>query len=184
MNSTDTTSTCLRIVQALMESYSTLTTKRMTQHLAIDFSYRVLPYSLCMPRLGRAEFSLHAEDIFGLFDEFRMVPIDTWEDKTRDTVIVHAFMEGILKKGGEEWRNECMLIVRLSEDGTEVLEMQEFVDSAKAMELGKKHGAKFPGMPFASEGLGWSWTTMIFGCLAVGTLFGAAGRVFRPRYPF
>lgn len=68
-----------------------------------------------------------------------MRPKAIFEDQAQNTVVVHARMEGILKDSNEDWLNECVMTIRLSEDGTEVVKVTEFVDSAKAIEMRKKH---------------------------------------------
>lgn len=66
-----------------------------------------------------------------------------------NTVIAHCKMGGkvngvsekgkILVDGGiTEWWTECVLFVRLSEDGRRIIEIREFVDSKKAEELQKR----------------------------------------------
>lgn len=63
-----------------------------------------------------------------------MVPETIYEDEAQGVVIIHARMEGLLKSGGGR-ENECVLLVRLSGDGKEVVEIREFVDSVKAVEM-------------------------------------------------
>lgn len=68
-----------------------------------------------------------------------MRPKAMFEDRGQNVVVVHARMEGKLKASNEEWLNECVMMVSLSEDGAQVVKVEEFVDSAKAVEMRKKH---------------------------------------------
>ena len=70
-----------------------------------------------------------------------MVPQQIFEDEHSNAVIVYAKMVGELKGLGP-WENECVIVLRMSEDGTEVVEQTEFVDSAKANELREKMARK------------------------------------------
>lgn len=137
----DLSATRLRTIHALLEGYSSLSVPQLVEHLAPDFSHFVLPSRLGMSARDRESFSLHAAGIFAVFDEFRMVPETMYEDEKKGVVVIHARMEGRLKNHlrGGEWRNECVMIVRLSKDGRQVERIQEFVDSAKAVEMREKH---------------------------------------------
>jgi hypothetical protein len=90
--------------------------------------------------------------IFSLFDNFSMIPQGNGEGESvhfsRDTntVVAHCKMGGkvngdsdkgrlLIEAGYDEWWTECVLSVRLSEDGLRVEEVREFVDSKKAQEL-------------------------------------------------
>lgn len=136
-------------VNALLDGYSSLSVTQLLKPLAASFRYQVLPESLQIERCNRDTFAVKAKGIFAIFDWFRMVPQSIMEDVTRSMVVVHAYMEGNLKGGSGPWRNECILIIQLSEDGTEVVEIQEFVDSVKAREMHRNHAPKH----FGGEGL-------------------------------
>jgi hypothetical protein len=63
-------------------------------------------------------------------------------------VIAHCKMGGKVdvesemgtKLGLSEWWTECVLFVRMSEDGKRIVELNEFVNSAKADELQRRLG--------------------------------------------
>ena len=44
----------------------------------------------------------------------------------------------LIEQGLPEWWTECVLFVKISADGKRVVEVREFVDSAKAEELRKR----------------------------------------------
>lgn len=71
-----------------------------------------------------------------------MNPKAIFDDQGQNAVVVHARMEGVLKGSNEEWLNECVMIIAFSQDGTEVVKVTEFVDSAKAVEMRKKHAPR------------------------------------------
>lgn len=132
-------SQCIVTTEALLDGYSSLNVDRLTAPLSRDFSHQVLPESLGMPTRNAKQFAEHAAQIFSVFNEFRMRPRAMFEDQEQNVVVVHARMEGKLKASNEEWLNECVMMVSLSDDGKEVVKVEEFVDSAKAVEMRKKH---------------------------------------------
>jgi hypothetical protein len=93
--------------------------------------------------------------IFSLFNSFSMIPQanSTGENvhfcpKT-NTVVAHCKMGGrvngenekgrqLVEAGYEEWWTECVLFVKMSQDGTRIEEVREFVDSKKAEELQRR----------------------------------------------
>ncbi|KAK0744439.1 hypothetical protein B0T21DRAFT_357818 [Apiosordaria backusii] len=131
-------STRLRTIQTFLDGYSSLSVDKMTERLSKDFTHHVLPASLDMPLRNRDEFAHHAGEIFSIFESFHMVPLTMFEDDKQNMVVINARMEGTLKNGAE-WINECVMMVRLSRDGQQVVAIEEFVDSFKAMEMKKRH---------------------------------------------
>ncbi|RYP61686.1 hypothetical protein DL771_010037 [Monosporascus sp. 5C6A] len=132
-------STRISTVNALLDGYGSLSVTQLLEPLSANFRHRVLPESLQMEECDKESFAKKAEGIFGIFAEFRMIPQSIAEDAKRGVVIVHAHMDGKFKIGSGKWKNECVMIIQLSPDGTKVLEIQEFVDSAKALEMRTKH---------------------------------------------
>ncbi|KAF2138893.1 uncharacterized protein K452DRAFT_290538 [Aplosporella prunicola CBS 121167] len=135
-------STRLNTVYTLLDGYGSLSVSTLIAPLAANFKHSVLPESLGMATRGREAFEQHAAGIFSVFESFAMVPNAIFEDTQKNAVIINAKMEGVMK-GGREWANECVMIVQLSEDQREVIEVTEFVDSAKALEMRKN--VKPPG---------------------------------------
>lgn len=129
----------IRTTEALLDGYSSLNIDELMAPLSSDFSHQVLPESLGMPVRNANQFAEHAAKIISVFSQFRMSPKAIFEDQEQNAVVVHARMEGTLKGSKGEWLNECVMIICLSEDGTRVVQIKEFVDSAKAVEMRKKH---------------------------------------------
>lgn len=90
--------------------------------------------------------------IFSLFENFEMTPQPNGKDdavhfsKETSTVTAHCKMGGrinaespmgqkLVASGLTEWWTECVLFVRMSADGKRIVEIREFVHSAKAEEL-------------------------------------------------
>ncbi|KAH6653934.1 hypothetical protein BKA67DRAFT_563670 [Truncatella angustata] len=132
----------MRTVDKLLDAYGSLSVPTLLEPLADDFNHRVLPESLEMPARDKESFSQHASQVFGIFDKFQMIPLSIYEDTDSSAVVVHARMQGTLKRGANEWRNECIMMIRLSADGNKVVEITEFVDSAKAQQMRQKHAPK------------------------------------------
>lgn len=129
----------INAVNALIDGYGSLSVARLLEPLADDFHHQVLPDSLQMKLRSKDEFARHAQGIFSIFESFRLIPKSVVEDITRGMVVVHARMQGTLKGISEEWKNECIMIIRLSDDRTKIVGVQEFVDSMKAVEMRQKH---------------------------------------------
>ncbi|KAI0480951.1 hypothetical protein GGR56DRAFT_672006 [Xylariaceae sp. FL0804] len=103
----------LQTVDDLLSGYGSLSVPQLMRCLAPDFRHQVLPASLAMAPHDRAAFAKHAAGIFGVFDEFSMVPCTTIdgggrggdadaageeEEQEEPVVMVHAQMRGRLKK--------------------------------------------------------------------------------------
>ncbi|KAK4228652.1 hypothetical protein QBC38DRAFT_388235, partial [Podospora fimiseda] len=131
-------------IRRLLDGYSSLSTKKLSEPLSPDFTHHILPSSLDMPSRNKDEFALCAAGIFSIFEDFKMMPTNIYEDNNRDVVVIHARMRATPRKrinGAKQlWDNECVLIVQLSKDGKQVTRLEEFVDSVMAVEMRKKHG--------------------------------------------
>ncbi|KAI0430488.1 hypothetical protein F5Y09DRAFT_341661 [Xylaria sp. FL1042] len=132
----------MQTIDALLDGYSSLSVVKLLEPLATDFHHQILPESLGMPIRDRDAFAKHAAGIFGVFEEFRMIRKTIVDDAVAGMVVIDAQMLGTLKSGKGEWNNECIMMVRLTEDGCKVLNIQEFVDSAKAVEMARTHKPK------------------------------------------
>lgn len=95
-----------------------------------------------MPVRDRAEFRKHAEGITAIFSTFSMTPQSMFEDPERNSMAMYVKMSGKTKNGGMQWENECVMMLGFSEDGREISEVREFVDSAKAKEMREKMAPK------------------------------------------
>ncbi|KAF2704285.1 hypothetical protein K504DRAFT_462852 [Pleomassaria siparia CBS 279.74] len=145
----------VRTFRKYIRAYSTLRPQALTANASRDFTHVVLPSALQVPTRTLAPFKMHAGMIFSLFTDFQMIPQRSGRDesvhlcKETNTVIAHCKMGGkvngssdkgkILVEGGiREWWTECVLFVRMDEGGTRVVEVREFVNSARAEELKKR----------------------------------------------
>ncbi|KAI0912947.1 hypothetical protein F4823DRAFT_632493 [Ustulina deusta] len=129
----------MQTIDALLDGYSSLSVAKLLEPLAPGFHHQTLPESLGMPVRDRGAFAKHAAGVFGVFEEFRMTPRTVVDDAAAGIVAIDAQMLGTLKRGKGEWNNECVMMVRLTEDGCKVLDVREFVDSAKAIEMARTH---------------------------------------------
>ncbi|KAI1359713.1 hypothetical protein F5Y08DRAFT_344377 [Xylaria arbuscula] len=129
----------MQTINSLLDGYSSLSVVKLLEPLAAGFHHQVLPESLGMPIRDKDAFAKHATGIFGIFEEFSIIPRTIIDDAAAGIVAIDAQMFGTLKGGKGKWENECMITVRLTEDGFSILEIREFVDSAKAMEMARLH---------------------------------------------
>jgi hypothetical protein len=132
-----------------IQSYSALRPQALTTHASRNFTHSGLPLSLGMPIRTLQPFETHAAMIFSLFSDFQMIPQSNASGDTvhfcreTNTVVAHCTMGGEIdtesemgaKLGLTEWWTECVLFVRMSDDGKRIDEVREFVDSKKAAEL-------------------------------------------------
>ncbi|KAI0103848.1 hypothetical protein GGR51DRAFT_573105 [Nemania sp. FL0031] len=129
----------MQTIDALLDGYGSLSVAKLLEPLAPDFRHQTLPKSLGTPVRDRDAFEKHAAGIFGIFDEFKMMPRTIVDDPVTGVVAIDAQMLGTLKNGKGKWNNECIMMVKLTEDGLRVLEVREFVDSARAIEMAQTH---------------------------------------------
>lgn len=129
----------MQTIDALLEGYGSLSIPKLLEYLAPEFHHQTLPESLGMPVRDKSSFAEHAEGIFSVFEKFQMIPKTIIDDAAAGVVAVDARMLGTLKGGKGEWTNECVMMIRLTEDCLKVLDIREFVDSAKALEMARRH---------------------------------------------
>lgn len=82
-----------------------------------------------------------------------MIPKSIIDDGLGNMAVVHARMQGVLKGGAGEWINECVMMIQLTPDATQVVKVTEFVDSAKALEMARKHAPDDFGCNAADAGV-------------------------------
>ncbi|KAF9694085.1 hypothetical protein EKO04_007880 [Ascochyta lentis] len=142
----------VKTFKKLIRSYSTLRPEALVSTATRDFTHNVLPASLNLPSRPLAAFKGHAGMIFSLFESFEMTPQPNGNgdavhySKETNTVTAHCKMGGkvnaestmgqkLIASGFAEWWTECVLFVQMSPDGKRIVEIREFVHSAKAEEL-------------------------------------------------
>jgi hypothetical protein len=128
-------------VQQLIDGYTSLQVDKLAATLANDFEHVVLPKSIGMPTHTQQRFKVHAAGIFAVFKTFALLPERFIANVEKRTVVMHCRMEGTLKTESK-WLSECIMIVELSEDYSQVVKITEFVDSARAMEMKDRHAPK------------------------------------------
>ncbi|KAI1170150.1 hypothetical protein F4777DRAFT_592163 [Nemania sp. FL0916] len=149
----------MQTIDKFLDGYGSLSVAKLLESLAPDYHHQILPESLQMPVRDIQDFAKHAEGIFGIFEEFKMIPKTTIDDASTGVVAIHAHMLGTLKGDKGEWKNECVLIVKLTQDGLKVADVREFVDSAKAMEMAQTHA------PGTFGGRARDSPSTVFGCI-------------------
>ncbi|OAG01430.1 uncharacterized protein CC84DRAFT_1167633 [Paraphaeosphaeria sporulosa] len=137
----------LQTFRKLLKAYATLRPAALGANASKEFSHTVLPLSLNLPPRSLENFQQHAAMIFSLFEDFKMEPHGQVHfSKETNTVIAHCKMGGKVNAASEmgkklidggitDWWTECVLFVKMTPDGTKVVELKEFVNSSKAEEL-------------------------------------------------
>jgi hypothetical protein len=140
----------VRTFRKFLTAYSTLRPQALIANATNDFTITTLPTSLQIPSRALEPFRAHAAMIFSLFKDFAMIPQPNpsaihFSPET-NTVVAHCKMGGkvnedspqgkkLVEQGLDEWWTECVLFVRMDDTGLRVVEVREFVHSAKADEL-------------------------------------------------
>jgi hypothetical protein len=144
------------IINALLQAYASLQVTELLGLFAPSFRHQVFPESLGMPARDLAAFAKHAETIFSIFDEFHMIPIQdplVSYSTGPPVVTILAKMKGVLKGSKGPWVNECVLVIGLTPDASKIVEIQEFVDSSKAILMARKLGSDSMGRKKGFEAL-------------------------------
>lgn len=140
----------IQTFRKLLNAYKTLRPAALGANASSDFKHKVLPSSLNLPPRNLENFQQHASMIFSLFEDFKMIPQGPVHfSKETNTVIAHCEMGGkvngasekgkmLIDGGVTDWWTECVLFVRMTPDGKRIVEVKEFVNSAKAEELQKR----------------------------------------------
>jgi len=145
----------VRTFRNYIKAYSTKRPQALAANASVDFTHVVLPSALQIPTRTLDPFKMHAGMIFSLFEKFDMLPQSQGPQgnvhycKETNTVIAHCRMGGkinaqsekgklLIEQGLNEWWTECVLFVRMDDEGRKVVEVREFVNSAKAEELKKR----------------------------------------------
>ena len=110
----------MKTVRAVLNSYRTLSIESLLEPLADNFTYRILPQSLSMPKRDKKAFASHAAQIYLIFTSFAMKPQSVFEDRKNNVVFIYAKMVGELKSLGS-WENEALLMMRMFEDRTKAV---------------------------------------------------------------
>lgn len=133
----------------LIQSCPTLRPEALVASATRDFAHTILPALFKIPARQVAAFRDHAETIFSLFESFEMTPQPNKERNPvhlsleTNTVTAHCKMGGkeselgqkLIASGLTEWWTECVLLVQMNPNGKRIIEVREFVHSAKAEEL-------------------------------------------------
>jgi hypothetical protein len=152
----------VRTFRKYIKAYSTKRPQALAANVSVDFTHMVLPSALQIPTRTLDPFKMHAGMIFSLFEKFDMLPQSQGPQgnvhycKDTNTVIAHCRMGGkinaqsekgklLIEQGLNEWWTECVLFVRMDDEGRKVVEVREFVHSAKAEELKKRLEGIFEG---------------------------------------
>lgn len=140
----------VKTFRRLLRAYTTLRPAALATDASTNFTHAVLPLSLNLPPRSLENFQNHATMIFSLFEDFKMLPQGQIHFcRETDTVIAHCRMGGkvnaasekgkiLIDDGLTEWWTECVLFVKMNHDGRKIVEVKEFVNSAKAEELQRR----------------------------------------------
>lgn len=142
----------MRTFHKFLKGYSTLRPQALAADASADFTHTAMPADLKLPSRSLEPFKQHASMIFSLFTDFTIVPQPEGSPNSvnfspdTSTVIAHCKMGGkvnskspngakLVSQGYNEWWNECVIFVQMDSSGRKIVEVREFLHSAKAQEL-------------------------------------------------
>ncbi len=76
----------IKTVYAILNGYRTLSVESLLEPLADNFTYRVLPQYLSMPKRDKNAFASHAAQIYSIFTRSAMEPQSVFKD-TKNNVV-------------------------------------------------------------------------------------------------
>ncbi len=144
------------------------------------FVYRLSPSQpattlrLLTPPLDKESFARHLAGVFNIFEELSVrAAAEGYEEDPSGALVVRVNTRGILPGGNPNFASRSTFLVRLSEGGTVIEEVEHVADFNKLLKL-KRHA---PGDYALDFGAGSSWVrTAIWGTVIVvgGTALGVA----------
>ena len=126
-------STLLETAIAAIDGYNAWKPEAIMAFRAPDCIHQVLPASLGREPMNNEQYLAYFTPIMPAFSNFHLTGKHTIVDEEARNVAIHAFSTATTDLG--DYKNEYMLILHMTMDGTKVRLFEEFVDS--------KHTAEF-----------------------------------------
>ncbi|MCJ1371812.1 hypothetical protein MMC20_003032 [Loxospora ochrophaea] len=127
------TSTALETAHSVIEGYNKFTLESVLSFRAPHCTHHYLPASLNIGPFNNEEFTAYFSQTQFAFRDFHLTVHDTVCEAAARKVAIHLSSSAATDIG--EYRNEYMVVLHLTEDGTMVEKFVEFVDSKRSVEF-------------------------------------------------
>ncbi|KAI0863775.1 hypothetical protein F4860DRAFT_467796 [Xylaria cubensis] len=128
-----------KTAKAAFEEYGELTAESVIAYRSPDCVHRILPASAGVPDRTNKEYSDFVMGFKQMVPNMRLIILDDFGpiiDETNRQVLAHLKSAGDTPYGPLE--NEYFMSLKMNEDGTQIVEFVEFVDTAYTQEFIKK----------------------------------------------
>ncbi|KAF7198059.1 Core atranone cluster (CAC) protein 11 [Pseudocercospora fuligena] len=111
----------------LIEGYNKWTMDDIMAPRSPNCSQQVYPARMDRPKMDNDTYRTFFSGMIPRFEDFRMEVLDVFEDRERHKVVLHA--RSTAKSAIGPYANEYSLMLTMTEDDKQVLEIKEFLDS-------------------------------------------------------
>ncbi|MCJ1264730.1 hypothetical protein MMC22_004605 [Lobaria immixta] len=132
----------LKTAHAVIAAYKAWTLPSILAFRAPHCVQQVLPATLDRPPMTNAQYADYFEPLLPLFRDFTLTVHNLVHDEPGRKVAMHVTSAAETDKG--PYRNEYMLMLEMSEDGSQVEKFLEFVDSARTVSTLASTQKQFP----------------------------------------
>ncbi|KAK5175902.1 uncharacterized protein LTR77_001042 [Saxophila tyrrhenica] len=117
--------TPLETAKSLIDGYNTWELDAIMKPRHTSCTQKVLPARLNRPAMSNDEYRQYFQGVMGQFRDYHLEISDATEDTKRHKV---AFLlQGTAKTAIGDYANEFTVIIHLTEDDSQILEVKEFV---------------------------------------------------------
>lgn len=125
-----------KTAQAAIDGYNAWDIDAILAPRAPDCTQRVYPARLNRPAFTNERYrEFFTNNVQPHFEDFRFEVLDVVEDERNNKVVIHARSSSAQTTIGEEYKNEYMFLLRMTEDHKQIVEIKEFIDSGYSVEF-------------------------------------------------
>ncbi|KAI0447477.1 hypothetical protein F4803DRAFT_546364 [Xylaria telfairii] len=132
-----------KTAKAAFDEYSEMTAESVIAYRSPDCVHRMFPASAGIPNRTNKEYSDFVMELKKTVPNLRLIVLDDFGpiiDETNCQVLAHLRSAGDTPYGPCE--TEYFMSLKMNEDGTQIMEFVEFVDTAYTLEFIKRAGLK------------------------------------------
>ncbi|KAI1132421.1 hypothetical protein F5Y10DRAFT_208010 [Nemania abortiva] len=132
-----------KTAKAAFDEYGKMTAESVIAYRSPDCVHRMFPTSAGVANRTNKEYSDFVMELKKTIPNLRLIVQDDFEplvDETTRQVLAHLKSAGDSPYGPCE--TEYFMALKMNEDGTQIVEFMEFVDTAYTLEFIKKAGLK------------------------------------------
>ena len=117
---------------AVIDGYNAWKPEAIMAYRTSDCIHQILPASLGRQPMNNEQYLASLTPIIPAFKNFHITATNTVVDEEARKVVMHAYSTATTDLG--DYSNEYMLVLQMTEDGTKVVRLEEFVDSKYSAE--------------------------------------------------